>query len=122
MSVILIVDDQEELRWTHSEALSKAGFTIIEASNGIEAQKAISTQPVSLILSDVQMPEMCGCQLLKWVKENHPEIPLVFCSGGPLPEFVEGHRAYLQKPVQGCELVAVIEAVLNLSASSENQN
>lgn len=39
MSVILILDDHEEVRWVHSEDLSKAGFTIIEASNGIEAQK-----------------------------------------------------------------------------------
>ena len=77
---ILLVDDQPDLLTNLSLALEVAGYTPLTARNGLEAIGVLQTQPVDLILSDIEMPNMNGYQLYQQVRENPAwsTIPFLF--------------------------------------------
>jgi two-component system chemotaxis response regulator CheY len=78
---ILIVDDSKAMRMIVARTLKQAGFTghqIIEASNGIEALEIINQQVPDIVLSDWNMPEMKGIDLLLQVRESGNQIRFGF--------------------------------------------
>lgn len=90
---ILIVDDEYLLRQgiKHLVDWEKEGFTIVgEASNGKEALGLIETLKPHIILSDIVMPVMDGLELVKYVKENYPQIQIVILSGYSDFNYVKG--------------------------------
>jgi len=90
---------------------------LLEARYGREAVDIIpnlGTLP-DLIITDNEMPIMTGVELSQWVKENHPEIPVILTSGKPEPE---EHRAddFVKKPFNLTELKTTIETLLSEEA------
>lgn len=78
---ILVVDDSRAMRMIVIRALKAAGYsshTFQEASNGKEAWDAIQAEKPDLVLSDWNMPEMRGIDLLKTIKEAGVEVPFGF--------------------------------------------
>lgn len=70
---ILIVDDSKAMRMIVIRTLKQSGlsgYRTIEASNGAEALQMIASQPVDLVISDWNMPEMKGIELLKQLRES----------------------------------------------------
>ncbi|ERI92491.1 response regulator receiver domain protein [Clostridiales bacterium oral taxon 876 str. F0540] len=93
MCKILIVDDEYLLRQgiKHLVDWEKEGFSIVgEASNGKEALGLIETLKPHIILSDIVMPVMDGLELVKYVKENYPQIQIVILSGYSDFNYVKG--------------------------------
>lgn len=81
---ILIVDDDEK----HLDILSviligEGGHEIFAVSSAIKAIEILEKKAdeIDLIISDVNMPEMCGIELTKFVKQHYPDIPVILCSG-----------------------------------------
>ena len=70
MKTVLIVDDAKTMRSLAQFALNKAGYTILEANDGVEALKVMSDTSVDLIISDVNMPNMNGLELVGNIKAN----------------------------------------------------
>src|SRR3954470_7177791 len=80
---ILLVEDEEGLRSLNARGLRSRGYSVIEASNGIEAMEALEEKDgaVDLVVSDVVMPEMDGPTLLKAMRARNPELKIIFVSG-----------------------------------------
>ncbi|PLX84978.1 MAG: response regulator [Desulfuromonas sp.] len=79
---VLIVDDSSTMRKIVTRALRQAGLdfeAILEAANGEEALQALETQPVDIVLSDINMPTMDGIEFLrqKATRDNIKSIPVV---------------------------------------------
>jgi two-component system cell cycle sensor histidine kinase/response regulator CckA len=80
---ILLVEDEEGLRSLNARGLRSRGYSVIEASNGVEAMEALEQKngAVDLVVSDVVMPEMDGPTLLKAMRERNPDLKIIFVSG-----------------------------------------
>src|SRR5512141_3516049 len=81
---VLVVDDQYSVRQMTRMALEEIGFRLIhEAENGVKAMETASSQPLDLIISDYNMPEMDGLGLLRAVR-GHPaarKVPFILLTG-----------------------------------------
>ncbi len=79
MSNILIVDDCSTTRKIISLYLKGAGYNTITAANGVEAIEKLVTTKVDFIITDLNMPQMDGIELLKWIRSNtaFQDLPLV---------------------------------------------
>lgn len=70
MKKILVVDDSETIRLQVSRALEKAGFTVVEAGDGIEGLEKAANDDFALVLLDVNMPRMGGLDMLDRLRES----------------------------------------------------
>ncbi len=122
MPRILVVEDEEDLRYILTENLMAGGYEVIEATNGRDAIEKCRNSIPDLILSDIRMPEMGGIELFYNIKNFSTEIaavPFIFLTavGGDEAE-IEGLRigsdGYLTKPVKFDLLLATIESRLKL--------
>ncbi len=80
MSNILIVDDSSTMRKIISRSLRQAGLavdTIVEAADGIEGLNALGSNPIDLILSDINMPNMDGLEFVKQARANGCKAPIM---------------------------------------------
>jgi two-component system nitrogen regulation response regulator NtrX len=78
---ILIIDDEKSIRRTLSEILSFEGFTIDEASDGVEGLKKIKENSYDCILCDIKMPKMDGIEVLENMREVNTDTPFIVISG-----------------------------------------
>lgn len=80
--VVLVVEDEERVRNFSVEALRDLGYTVLQAPDGREAMRLIDGgQPVSLLFTDVVMPEMTGDELARRAREQRPDLRVLFTSG-----------------------------------------
>ncbi len=102
---ILLVDDDEVNLTMVSQMLIEDGYLVDEASDGIQALVAIGKNTYDLILSDIEMPNFNGYQLLEFIKKESIKIPVVFLSShsseaDEIKGLELGAAEYLPKPVQ----------------------
>ena len=103
---VLIVDDSAVERFAMGDMLSRMGYTVVEAIDGVDAQaKVVSHQP-DLILMDVVMPGSNGFQLTRQMSRDDTmkDIPIVLCTSKDaetdrLWGMRQGAKAYLVKPL-----------------------
>jgi two-component system cell cycle sensor histidine kinase/response regulator CckA len=119
---ILLVEDEEGLRSLNARGLRSRGYSVIEASNGIEAMEALEEKngAVDLVVSDVVMPEMDGPTLLREMRIRNPNLKIIFVSGyaeeafdKSLPE--NEQFAFLAKPFALSALVAKVKETMTPS-------
>jgi two-component system cell cycle sensor histidine kinase/response regulator CckA len=116
--VILLVEDEEGLRALNARGLSSRGYTVLEASNGVEALEVIEREGhVDLVVSDVVMPEMDGPTLLKELRRRDPDVKIIFVSGYAEEAFAKNlpsqeQYAFLAKPFTLKQLVAEVKQTL----------
>lgn len=79
---ILIVDDEEKLRKSLERNLSLDGHIVLTAANGNEAFEIVKNHSFDLVISDVQMPNGNGEQLLNSIRNNFPRVPVVLMVTG----------------------------------------
>ncbi|HQR42998.1 MAG TPA: response regulator, partial [Gemmatales bacterium] len=70
---LLIVDDELLIRESLAEFLEQEGFTVRTAADGPSALKLADEQPFDLVLTDIQMPQMDGVELLERLQQRNPE-------------------------------------------------
>lgn len=78
---VLLIEDNEDLREAFKEQISFLGHLVVEAHNGLEGLKVLSTQTVDLVISDIQMPQLDGVSFLKEAKSKYPQIPVFIMTG-----------------------------------------
>jgi two-component system, cell cycle sensor histidine kinase and response regulator CckA len=116
---ILLVEDEEGLRSLNARGLASRGYTVLEASNGVEAIQVIENcgVPVNLVVSDVVMPEMDGPTLLKELRSRNPELKIIFVSGYAEDAFAknlpERGFAFLAKPFTLKQLVGAVKETMD---------
>jgi two-component system cell cycle sensor histidine kinase/response regulator CckA len=115
---ILLVEDEEGLRALNARGLASRGYTVLEASNGVEAIEVLDKQgSVDLVVSDVVMPEMDGPTLLKELRRRDPDVKIIFVSGYAEEAFSKNlssqeQYAFLAKPFTLKQLVAEVKKTL----------
>jgi two-component system, cell cycle sensor histidine kinase and response regulator CckA len=116
---ILLVEDEDGLRSLNARGLRSRGYTVLEASNGIEALDILveNDGAVDLVVSDVVMPEMDGPTLLKAMRGRNPDLKIIFVSGYAEDAFARSlpenqQFAFLPKPFTLSQLVAQVKETM----------
>ncbi|NTW56393.1 MAG: response regulator [Chlorobiaceae bacterium] len=119
---ILLADDQPNSRRLIGYILNKAGYSVAEASNGIEALEYCEKHLPDLILCDIMMPGMNGMQFREQLlqREKLRNIPFIFLTArAQAHEMVEGEQlvpqAYITKPVEPATILEIVGRYLNQS-------
>ena len=105
MSKILIIEDEESIRRVLKKVLvdENSSYMILEAFDGVLGIEAIKKNKIDLVLCDIKMPKKDGIEVLKFLIQDFPEIPVIMISGhGDLETAVESMRMgafdYISKP------------------------
>ncbi|HEX5338710.1 MAG TPA: sigma-54 dependent transcriptional regulator [Gallionella sp.] len=122
---ILIVEDDANLREALVDTLELSRYQVLTAGDGEQALEVLKTQAVGLVVTDVQMPNMTGLQLLHEIKSRWPHLPVLLMTAyGVISQAVEAMREgacdYLVKPFEVGELLArVAQWMLPASVGNE---
>ena len=83
MKNILIVDDNQMIRDSLSSYLSHTlkNYTVLTAEDGVQAIKTMDSVPISLVLTDLEMPKVDGYGVIMHAKEHHPSVPVCIMTG-----------------------------------------
>ena len=114
---LLIVDDEDDLRYLMAEYFYEQNFNVSLAADGQEALEMYTNQSYDLIVTDVRMPKMNGLQLLKAIKTNNPKFPVILMTGFELSKSdIANIRypadAYITKPFQMDYMKRIIDTLL----------
>ncbi|HEX5546605.1 MAG TPA: response regulator transcription factor [Ktedonobacterales bacterium] len=116
MSAILIVDDDPHIRELASVFLRQEGFTVHEASDGVEALAALDHIKVEMVILDIMMPKMDGWELCRQLRALYEFPILMLTARGETSQKLKGFQVgtddYLVKPFEPLELVARARALL----------
>jgi signal transduction histidine kinase/CheY-like chemotaxis protein len=116
---ILLVEDEEAVRGMTREALQLCGYTILDASQGVEALRLCAEHagPLHLVLTDVVMPEMGGPELVRRLTASRPDLKVLFMTGYTTDSTLRGlspHAApVLHKPFTLRDLSRIVRQVLD---------
>ncbi len=120
MKNVLLVEDSKSIRSMMRVSLEEAGnYFFVEAGSGFEALKALPTRRFDLIITDINMPDINGLELIGYVKSNptYRDIPLIIVSTEKSAEdkkrgLALGAAGYVVKPFTKEELRHMVTAVL----------
>ncbi|MBI4698843.1 MAG: response regulator [Nitrospirae bacterium] len=122
MKSILVVDDSNTIRTLIKSVIEDIGSVdIFEASSGFEALKILPQHAFDLVVTDINMPDINGFELINFIKnhDRYKRIPVVFVSTERKDEDIKkgmslGACAYLTKPFKADELVDTVRKALNI--------
>lgn len=128
MARILLVDDIEQVRRAMGRALERRGHEVETAGDGKRALAALGAAPHDLVVTDLNMPDMDGIELILAIKDRWPGVPVIAVSGGGMmPKEVLlknaeilGAVTTLAKPVDLEDLYAAVDAALGRSPSDRH--
>ncbi|RLB43025.1 MAG: sigma-54-dependent Fis family transcriptional regulator [Deltaproteobacteria bacterium] len=111
---VLIVDDEDNMRHMLKVMLTKAGYMVSDASNGVQALEALAGNHYDFILCDIRMPEMDGLAFLKAAHEKFPEKTIIMMSAyGTIETALEamkmGAYDYISKPFKSDEVLLTLK-------------
>ena len=119
--LVLIADDDPDLRSLVRSHVETLDLDVIEANNGADALEKILVEQPDLIILDVMMPELTGWEILRYLKskEDYASIPVLMLTGigeklNELSSPMYGADDYLDKPFRGKDLKSKVSALLNL--------
>ena len=116
MTRVLVVDDEESVRFLLRVAFELAGFEVAEAPNGAAACELISSEPApALVATDYMMPVMDGGELIQRLRTDPAtaSVPVMLISSSPgARERIGLADAFVQKPFDPTEVVATAERLL----------
>jgi DNA-binding NtrC family response regulator len=114
---VLVVDDEEALRYMLSALLTNAGYSVDTAVDGVTAINAMQAKLYHVVLCDVKMPKVDGVEVLRFIKSNFPGVEVVMLTGiSDVKIAVECMRAgaydYITKPTTSDELLGTFRRAL----------
>lgn len=126
---MLIVDDERSFLNLLQEGFKaySRDFTVSTAENGRQAVEHLRTRPVDLVVTDIKMSQMDGFELLSYLREFHPGVPVILTTAFGTHEIEERLRAmgasqYLEKPLDFEVLVSkIVEELAETVARQESQ-
>lgn len=118
---LLVVDDSATTRMLISLTLKKSdAIRIIEASDGTEAVKKLDSEPIDIVLTDINMPKMNGLELITHIRSNQAKQALPIIVITTMGEETDrdrglelGANAYILKPISGAKLQSLVKELLD---------
>lgn len=121
MARILVVDDEENMRFMIREMLEEDSHEVTEASSGKEAITEFRRTPVDLVITDLVMPDKNGLDLIMDIKQDYPSVAILAISGGggvngrfdyiPIAELI-GASSVMRKPFKLADLRDKVNSML----------
>lgn len=114
---ILIVDDEELIRWSLSQDLANSGYKTVAAADLAEAEAALESENPDVVLSDLRLGRDSGLDVLKAARRGNPELPVVIMTAfadlaSAVEALREGAADYISKPLQLAGLKITLKRVL----------
>jgi two-component system, chemotaxis family, chemotaxis protein CheY len=111
---ILVVDDDDDIRRFNAEALTGSGYHVEAAVDGAQGWEALNANHYDLLITDNNMPNLTGIELIKKLNDARMAVPIILASGLEYPHQVEELRlaATLPKPFTLDELLGTVKKVL----------
>jgi DNA-binding NtrC family response regulator len=109
--VILLVDDEEGYRELIARILTKAGYEVLQAADGLEALSLLENSKVELVISDILMPALNGYALVARLRAKWPAMPVILTTGF-LPAaktMMNGSVDFIPKPINYETLLDMIQ-------------
>ncbi len=124
-ATVLIVEDDPSLREALCDTLVLAGYPVASATDGPAALDILDKEPIGMVVSDVQMPNMDGHVLLKRIRSRNPVLPVVLMTAyGTVQKAVDAMRCgaadYLLKPFDADLLVDMVNRYLPCERSEDS--
>ena len=124
MSKILLIEDDVAFCKMLETFLSKKGYELISAFAAGEAYKILANHAVDLVITDVRLPDDDGLSILKHIKEDYNNIPVILMTGyaevnKAVEAMKEGAFDYISKPVRPDELLKIVDKALQAEAEEE---
>ncbi len=114
--MILVVDDDEDVRATICQALETLAYPYLEAESGRDAVLKLKMVGADLAILDYILPDMTGAELAGRLRAIQPSLPIIFATGlsdGSVRNAVEPGTPILYKPISLAELADLMTAALN---------
>ena len=124
---ILVVDDESRMRKLVKDFLSREGYTVLEAADGVEAMDIFyEDKDIAMIILDVMMPRMDGWQVCREIRESS-KVPVIMLTArseerDELQGFELGVDEYISKPFSPKILVARVNAILRRTLGTEGED
>ena len=112
---VMIVDDSKTIRQQVSFTLSKGGYDVIEAEDGNDGlSKLKANADIAMIISDVNMPNLNGLEMVEKIKAEGHSVPIVMLTTEGAADMIErakaaGAKGWLVKPFKPDQLVAAVQ-------------
>jgi CheY-like chemotaxis protein len=114
--MILLVDDDEDVRSTIRRGLVELGYPVVEAENGASALEIAREGNIQLVILDYQMPDMDGAETAREIAAVDPDLPIIFSTGHAALRALRNAAgegvSVLEKPFTLAELDALIKETL----------
>ncbi len=121
MSKILVIDDDELFRQYLAALLERAGYQVRGLADGSGVADAIETERIDAVITDLSMPNVDGIEIVRYVKHQHPRLPIVAVTGGLLGSndargrvlSMLGADAVLSKPLDAESLLQMLSKTID---------
>jgi CheY-like chemotaxis protein len=122
-ATVLVVDDDPQVREMLEVCLTRAGYAVVIAGDGAEAQTRLAEGPIDLVLTDVFMPECDGIELVRTAARHTPAPPIIAMSGGYggldmlKATSALGATTTIAKPFRPADLLRLVARTLDAGSS-----
>jgi two-component system phosphate regulon sensor histidine kinase PhoR len=121
---ILVVDDERDIRDGSDRILTREGYKVTTASNGEEALRCVEQTRFAIVLLDLKMPGMDGLEVLRLIRESHPETLIIVITGYATIETAieamkRGAYDFMPKPFKPDQLRIVVDRAIELKQLSD---
>ena len=110
--MILLVDDEENYRELIAKVLTKAGYAVLQAADGMGALSLLERSNVDLVISDILMPVLNGYALVARLREKWPNMPVILTTGFLSPDaaksMMKGSVDFIPKPINAETLLDMV--------------
>lgn len=115
MKQVLVVDDMLEIRTVYKALLAGPEVEVLEAEDGCRALEVLEKTGADLVVTDCQMPNMTGIELMEEARVRYPDLPFIVVSSTASEVDLEGLNPYavMSKPFRLAELKEVVHGALN---------
>jgi len=125
-ATILVVEDDNDLREALCDTLKLAGYGVVHARDGVDALRILADKSFDLVISDIQMPSMDGHTLLKKIKANNAELPIILMTAyGTIQQAVDAMRDgavdYMVKPFEAEVLVNMVSRYASTARADNSE-
>jgi CheY-like chemotaxis protein len=119
---VLVVDDDEQVRYIATAALSRNGYDVIQAGDGVSALELLRAHPIDLLVTNVAMPRMAGLELVEtaW-RTIRADLPVVVMTGHSdgIPREIAERAKVLRKPFEPSALQQAADVALRGTADRD---
>ena len=124
--MILLVDDEEGYRELIARLLTKAGYEVLQAADGLEALSTLEKSKIDLVISDILMPNLNGYALVARLRAKWPKMPVILTTGylseDAAKSMMNGSVDFIPKPINTETLLDMIQRRTPPSSQATSRN